>query len=161
MYEFVGQQKNVETIDFFSYTFGRHAFADDSNTKCLINTIVDLHSRLCKYSSLCIPQVNVPECFLIKPEHKRTRPLERWTKCSSKIDCKWMDDIKIGPILPLSLQRRINRVIQIQDILNENHSPIEQNSPTSQKNVSFDFNLIWFHFHFDFVDISISRTRSH
>lgn len=30
-----------------------------------------------------------------------------------------MDDIKIGPIIPARLQRRINRLIQIDDILNE------------------------------------------
>lgn len=30
-----------------------------------------------------------------------------------------MDEIKIGPILPARLQRRINRLIQIDDIFNE------------------------------------------
>lgn len=53
-----------------------------------------------------------------------------------------MDDLKIGPILPLSLQRRINRIIQIQDILNEDRLTTEQNSSTLQQNVSFDLNQI-------------------
>lgn len=52
-----------------------------------------------------------------------------------------MDDIKIGPILPLPLQRRINRITQIQDILNEDYSHLlEQHSPTLQQCVSFDSN---------------------
>lgn len=54
-----------------------------------------------------------------------------------------MDDLKIGPILPLSLQHRINRIIQVQDILNEDRSTTEQNSLTLQQNVSFDLNQIW------------------
>lgn len=53
-----------------------------------------------------------------------------------------MDEIRIGPILPLPLQRRINRITQIQDILNDKHSTSEPNSPTTlQNNVSFDFSI--------------------
>lgn len=53
-----------------------------------------------------------------------------------------MDDIKIGPILPLQLQRRINRIIKIQDILNEDRTTTEPNPLALEKNVSFTTNFI-------------------
>lgn len=48
-----------------------------------------------------------------------------------------MDDITIGPILPLKLQRRLKRIVQIQDILNENQSTVDQTPLTPEKTVSF------------------------
>lgn len=41
-----------------------------------------------------------------------------------------MDDIKIEPIIPLRLKRRINRLIPIDDILNE--EPDEPNIPLEE-----------------------------
>lgn len=53
-----------------------------------------------------------------------------------------MDDIKIVPILPLSLQRRISRIIQVQDILNEDSSAIGEDPLISEKRVSFMLNFV-------------------
>lgn len=49
-----------------------------------------------------------------------------------------MDAIKIGPIIPLRLQRKINRLIEIGDILDEDSTKNEENDVPEKDVCLFD-----------------------